>query len=124
MPQRRGVTLYRGRAEGLATVRGAYPIGQLAWWVGFTSASTDIAAAGHMAGYASGTILELQCQEVTDLAGCSFFPDEQEFLMAPNTQWIPNGETKIADVQDTECAIHMCTVIPLLQVRHGSETVS
>jgi hypothetical protein len=124
MPVKTKVTLYRGRPDGFCELRSIYHPGRVCWWAAFTSCTPDPTAAAHMSG-PYGCVLELQCDQVHDISEMSFFPDEKEMLLPPNTQWVPLKEVKQHPVPETEgYPAHCVHVISLLQILPGTEIVS
>ena len=76
---------YRGRPESWTDIRALYPAGREVVWAGFTSCSKSLDQAAYLASWDQGCVLELTLFNVYDISGFSFFPDEQEVLLSPNT---------------------------------------
>ena len=125
LPVKYKMKLYRGRPDVFCEMRAIYYAGRVCWWTAFTSCSTDINAAAHMAG-PSGCALELQCDKVHDISEMPFFPEEKEMLLPPNTKWVPQPAVRAQPIPAAEGSPEQqrVMVISLIQILTGEEIVS
>ena len=107
VPKMEGSTFYRGRPESwLADI---YLPGRRVTWASFASVTKDLSQAAHMAGWNLGCVLELSLFDVLDISKFSFFPNEQEGILVPNTQLVVLGKADARlIIHDTQMRFVKC----------------
>jgi hypothetical protein len=114
--QPRHVTAWRGRPESMRELRQIYMPGRLVTWSAFTSCSKRLDNAAYMANWDQGCVLQLMLAEVTDISGLSFFPNEEEVLLPPNSQFVVGVETTVESVTASDGQTFLVKIITLQQV--------
>ena len=102
MPKRTEQKFYRGRPESWSDVRKIYKPGREVVWSGITSCTPDIDQASYIASWDQGCVLELTLFKVHDISRFSFYPNEKEVLLAPNTKLVvlADGRTEKRTASD------------------------
>ena len=123
VPKMEGSTFYRGRPESWLAVREIYFSGRRVTWASFTSVTKELSQAAHMAGWNTGCVLELSLFDVLDISKFSFFPNEQEGILVPNTQLVVLGKAAARlIIHDTQKRLVKC--IYLQQGGQGIQLIS
>ncbi len=65
-----------------------YKLGRPVQWGAFTSATTDFAAAKGFTDRAAGVIFKIAISSGRDINAYSFFPQEGEVLLSPNSRFV------------------------------------
>ena len=89
----------------------------------FTSCSKSLDQAAYLASWDQGCVLELKLFNVYDISGFSFFPDEQEVLLAPNTKLVVLTETRTERRTAGDGQQFLVKVIPMQQMG-GQQLIS
>ena len=110
------IKAYRGRPESMRDLRAIYLAGRLVTWSAFTSCSTRLDNAAYMANWDQGCVLQLSLSDVVNIKGLSFFPNEEEVLLPPNSKWLVGVETAVESVTAGDGQQFLVKIITLQQV--------
>ncbi len=116
VPKRDERRFFRGRPESWTDVRLVYQAGREVVWAGFTSCSTSLDQAAYLAGWNVGCVLELTLFNVQDISPFSFYPNEQEVLLPPNTRLIVLDSTRTETCTASDGQRFLVKIIPLQQI--------
>lgn len=110
------IKAWRGRPESMRDLRQIYAPGRLVTWAAFTSCSRRIENAAYMAAWDQGCVLQLSLTDVVDISGLSFFPNEEEVLLPPNSKFVVAVDTAVQSVIAGDGQDYLVRIITMQQV--------